>query len=154
MNGGDSYSSQAHHCTRVASVGSCHDALAAGLKVDCIADHPYKGDEIRLISQRSAKRDGPQSFAGARGIGESGGAAPVRADLANFGRRLGSLAQRHTVSHHPSHQQPTGSESQEREGKRVPSIIRLVFARESPGGKGITACSQAVPRTLTCLFPA
>src|SRR5882762_1773315 len=29
-NGGDSYSSQAHACTRVASVGSCHDALAAG----------------------------------------------------------------------------------------------------------------------------
>ncbi len=30
VNGGDSYGSQAHHCTRVASVGSCHDALAAG----------------------------------------------------------------------------------------------------------------------------
>src|SRR6267378_4625338 len=30
VNGGDSYSSQAHACTRVASVGSCHDALAAG----------------------------------------------------------------------------------------------------------------------------
>src|SRR6267378_8196302 len=30
VNGGDSYSSQAHDGTRVASVGSCHDALAAG----------------------------------------------------------------------------------------------------------------------------
>ena len=30
VNGGDSYGSQAHHCTRVASVGSCHDALASG----------------------------------------------------------------------------------------------------------------------------
>jgi hypothetical protein len=30
VNGGDSYGSQAHACTRVASVGSCHDALASG----------------------------------------------------------------------------------------------------------------------------
>ena len=30
VNGGDSYGSQAHHCTRVASVGSCHDALTSG----------------------------------------------------------------------------------------------------------------------------
>ena len=29
------------------------------LKVDCISDHPYKGDEIRLVSQALAKLSRP-----------------------------------------------------------------------------------------------
>src|SRR5258708_26112940 len=55
---------------------------------------------------------------------------------------------------HPHDQRAAGLQSEECDKKRVPRP----FASFSPAhvlyGEGITACSQAVLRTLTCLSPA
>ncbi len=69
------------------------------VKVDCIAAHPYKGDEIRMISQALRKTGRPIVLSLSPGPGAFGQSERVvegSTDVANFRRYLGSLGARST----------------------------------------------------------